>query len=257
MDLSQFSLEGKVAIVTGASRGLGRAIASAFADAGADLVISARTAADIQSTALEMAKQKKRKVIGVAADARFREQVDNLVNETMKEFGRIDILINNAGGTFAASSMKISEGGFDALVRENLKSVFMCSQAVGEKMISQKKGVIINSASYAGIGCANFNPVYGASKAGILSLTRTMAVELAGYNIRVNAVAPGTMATANANLVGQNYPNTTKRIPLGRLGNPEEVTGAYLYLASEASSYVTGTVIVVDGGLLAAAGLLE
>jgi NAD(P)-dependent dehydrogenase (short-subunit alcohol dehydrogenase family) len=255
MNLDQFSLDGKIAIVTGASRGLGKAIALAIADAGADLAIASRTEANIQDTAAEIVEQKKRRVLAITADVRYQDQVDNLVSETIKEFGRIDILVNNAGGTFSAPWMTISEGGFDALIRENLKSVFMCSQAVAEKMISQKKGVIINNSSIAGIGCSIFSAPYGAAKAGIISLTKTMAVELGCYNIRVNAVAPGTIITPESLQVAKKYPSSTENTPLNRMGTPEEVSGAFIFLASDASSYVTGTVITIDGGIMANAGL--
>lgn len=255
--LTEFSLEGKIAIITGASRGLGKSIALAFADAGTDLVITARTATDIRNTAVEIADQTKRKVIGISADVRSIDQIDDLVHTTIEEFGCIDILVNNAGGTFPASMMNISEKGFDTLIRENLKSVYMCSQAVAKVMMNQKRGAIVNTTSIAGIGCSTFSAPYGASKAGIISLTKTMAVELANYNIRVNAVAPGAMATTATNQFDDLYPGLVKRIPMRRLGKPEEVTGAYIYLASEASSYVTGAVLVLDGGLLAASGIID
>jgi NAD(P)-dependent dehydrogenase (short-subunit alcohol dehydrogenase family) len=189
MSSPPFSLEDKVAIVTGAGRGIGKAIALGMADAGAHVVAAARTAADIEATASEIVA-KGRKALAVATDVRLNDQVTNLVDRTVNEFGRVDILVNNAGGSFIVSTMEMSEGGWDAIIRENLKSVFLCSKAAAKVMMNQKKGAIINIASVAGLRAYTPNAAYGVAKAGIVNLTKTLAIDLAPYNIRVNAIAP-------------------------------------------------------------------
>jgi len=253
MNLSLFSLEGKVAIVTGAGRGIGKAIALGLADAGADVVVAARTAKDIEATADEIAARG-RKALAVPTDVRLNEQVTNLMEKTVAEFERIDILVNNAGGTFVAPTMELSEGGWDAVIRENVKSVFLCSKAAAKVMIEQKKGNIISIASIAGLRAYLDNIAYGTAKAGIINLTKTLSVDLAPYNIRVNAIAPGYIVTPGILQFQKDMP--TERMqrrltltPLGRLGQPEDIVGGVIYLASDASSYVTGQTLVIDGGL--------
>lgn len=251
MVLSSFSLTGRVAIVTGAGRGIGKAIALGLADAGADVVVAARTASDIEATAGEIAA-KGRKALAVPTDVRQSDQVDNLVDKAVAQFGTIDILVNNAGGYFVASTTELSEGGWDAIIRENLKSVFLCSKAAAKVMMGQKKGNIINVASVVGFRAYSSNAAYGAAKAGIINFTKTLAVDLAPYNIRVNAIAPGFIATPGSLQlleVDKGLKAMVDRIPLGRLGQPEEVAQGIVYLASDASSYVTGQTLLVDGGV--------
>lgn len=248
MSLSSFSLAGRVAIVTGAGRGIGKAIALSLADAGATVVVAARTASDIENTASEI-KQKGGKALAVPTDVRLSNQANNLVDATVKKFSKIDILVNNAGGSFNVSSMDISEGGWDAIIRENLKSVFLCSQAAAKIMIEQGKGAIINIASTAGLNAYSFNAAYGAAKAGIINLTKTMATDLAKYNIRVNAIAPGYIATPGILQLFGDRLEAAKQIPLAHLGQPEDIVGGVIYLASDASLYVTGETLVIDGGV--------
>ena len=251
MVLSSFSLTGRVASVTGAGRGIGKAIALGLADAGADVVVAARTASDIEATAGEIAA-KGRKALAVPTDVRQSDQVDNLVDKAVAQFGTIDILVNNAGGYFVASTTELSEGGWDAIIRENLKSVFLCSKAAAKVMMGQKKGNIINVASVVGFRAYSSNAAYGAAKAGIINFTKTLAVDLAPYNIRVNAIAPGFIATPGSLQlleVDKGLKAMVDRIPLGRLGQPEEVAQGIVYLASDASSYVTGQTLLVDGGV--------
>lgn len=251
MVLSSFSLTGRVAIVTGAGRGIGKAIALGFADAGADLVVAARTAGDIEATAGEIAG-KGRQALAVPTDVRQSDQVDNLVGKAVAQFGRIDILVNNAGGYFVASTTELSEGGWDAIIRENLKSVFLCSKAAAKAMMEQKKGSIINIASVVGFRAYSSNAAYAAAKAGIVSFTKTLAADLAPHNIRVNAIAPGFIATPGSLQlleVDEGLKAMVDRIPLGRLGQPEEVAQGVIYLASDASSYVTGQTVLIDGGV--------
>ena len=248
MNSNQFALVDRVAIVTGAGRGIGKAIALGLADFGANVVVAARTAADIENTASEI-KAKGKKTLAIPTDVRLSEQVNGLVDKTVKEFGRIDILINNAGGSFVVSTMDMSEGGWDAIVRENLKSVFLCSQAVSKVMMAQKRGAIVSIASVAGLDAYVLNAAYGAAKAGIINLTKTMATDLAKYNIRVNAVAPGYIATPGMLQLLGARPEAVNQIPLTRLGQPEDIVGGVIYLASDASLYVTGETIVIDGGI--------
>ncbi|HIE16593.1 MAG TPA: SDR family oxidoreductase [Dehalococcoidia bacterium] len=238
----------KVAIVTGAGRGIGKAIALGLAEAGAAVVVAARTAQDIEKTASEI-KRQGGKSLAIPTDVRLSEQVNNLIDGTVKEFNRVDILVNNAGGSFNVATMKMSEGGWDAIIRENLKSVFLCSQSAARVMIQQKRGAIVNIASVAGIDAYVFNAAYGAAKAGIMHLTKTMAVDLARHNIRVNAIAPGYIATEGMLQLFGAHPEAVKQIPLARLGRPEDIVGGVIYLASDASLYVTGETLVIDGGL--------
>ena len=251
MDLSLFSLEGKVAIVTGAGRGIGKAIALGLADAGADVVVAARTAGDVEATAGEIIARG-RKALAVPTDVRLSDQVTELIENTVAEFGRIDILVNNAGGSFDCSTMNMSEGGWDALIRENLKSVFLCSQAAARVMMEQKKGNIINIASIVGLRAYSSNAAYGAAKAGVINFTKTLAIDLAPYNIRVNAIAPGFIITEGVLQMRKSDPEKMKRkaafVPLGRRGQPEDIVGGVIYLASDASAYVTAHTLVIDGG---------
>mgnify|MGYP001093813196 CR=1 FL=1 len=252
MSLSLFSLEGKVAIVTGAGRGIGKAIALGLADVGANVVVAARTASAIDVTASEVTA-KGRKALAVPTDVRLSDQVTNLVEKAVAQFGRIDILVNNAGGSFATPTMELSEGGWDAIIRENLKSVFLCSKAVAKMMIKQKKGNIVSIASIAGLRAYPDNAAYGVAKAGIINLTKTLAIDLAPYNVRVNAIAPGYIATSGMMQLQKNKPERieamNRHIPLGRLGRAEEIVGGVIYLAFDASSYVTGETLLIDGGL--------
>jgi NAD(P)-dependent dehydrogenase (short-subunit alcohol dehydrogenase family) len=257
MSLSLFSLEGKVAIVTGAGRGIGKAIALSLADVGADVVAAARTASDIETTASEITA-KGRRALAMPTDVRLSDQVNKLIEKTAAQFGKIDILVNNAGGSFSVPTLELSEGGWDAIIRENLKSIFLCSQAAAKAMIEQKKGSIINISSVAGFIPYSSNAAYGAAKAGVINFTMTMALDLAPYNIRVNSIAPGYIATegafqaqkADAELIQRR----TASIPLGRHGQAQDIVGAVIYLASEASSYVTGQTLVIDGGAITNTG---
>ncbi len=249
--MSIFSLEGKTAIVTGSGRGIGKAIALGLAEAGADVVVTARTASEIDATAREI-RALGRKALALPADTREREQVVEVMKRTKEEWGRIDVLVSNAGGHFLQSFLEMSEKAWDAIIRENLKSVFLCGNEVGRIMREQGSGSIINMASIAGLGSYSTNASYGAAKAAIISLTKTMAIELGRYNVRVNAVTPGIIETAPVIKQYEENPEMKKEIKtiaLGRLGKPAEVVGACIFLASEASSYVTGASVVIDGGL--------
>ncbi len=249
-----FELTGKVAIVTGGGRGIGRAIALELARAQCDVVVAARTEADIQAVSDE-ARKRGRRALAVPTDVRKAEEVENLIQRTIKEFGRVDALVNNAGGSFMVGSLDMSEGGFEAIIRENLKSVFLCSREAGKVMREQKGGAIVSIASVAGIRAYPLNLAYGAAKAGIMNLTQTLASDLAPYGVRVNAIAPGFIATSGfLKLLGMREESKkgasfTQSIPLGRLGEPEDVAHLAVYLISDAASYITGQTMVVDGGM--------
>jgi len=252
MDLSMFGLTNRVAIVTGSGRGIGKGIALGFADVGADLVLASRTTAEVEATAAEI-RDKGRRALAVPTDTRSADQVKSLVEKTVAEFGKIDILVNNAGGFFPIPFLQMSEGGWDAVIRENLKSVFLCTKATVDVMVKHVGGSIINIGSLAGQVPYQNQSHYAAAKAGIINLTQTLAVELAPYNIRVNSIVPGyievewfTRMITETPEIGE---RRLKRIPMGRFGKAEEIASTAVYLASEASSYVTGANILVSGGL--------
>ncbi|MFC2051324.1 SDR family NAD(P)-dependent oxidoreductase [Chloroflexota bacterium] len=257
MILSKFSVEDRVAIVTGSGRGLGKGIALGLAEAGANIVVVARTATEIEETAAEIRKIG-RKALAVPADVRESDQIENMVQKTLEEFGRIDILVNNAGGSFRARALEMSGNAWDAIVRVNLKSVFLCSKAAGKVMLDQKKGSIVNISSAAGRWGSVGMPAYGASKAGIINLTQTLASDWAPY-VRVNGVAPSVIETPgmrwSRGQAGKDFGSISEQIeavikdtPLGRLGQPEDVAAAVLFLASDAADWVTGITLDVTGG---------
>lgn len=250
MDL--FSLGGKVAVVTGSSRGIGRAIAVGLARAGADLVLVARSAQGIAAAAQE-AQALGRRALGLAADVTDRAQIERVVERAVQEYGRIDILVNNVGGSpFACAVEDIQEGGFDKVFHRNVKSMFLCCQAVGRIMRSQGGGCIINMASVDGRHPTPGLALYGAAKAAVVSFTQTLAVEWARYNIRVNALAPGLVETdmTASFLATRHAAEVMRAIPLRRAARPQDIVGAAIFLASEASAYMTGEVVYVSGGPL-------
>jgi NAD(P)-dependent dehydrogenase (short-subunit alcohol dehydrogenase family) len=258
-DNSKFLLKGKVAIVTGGSRGIGQAIAFGFAKAGAKVVITSRKAHDLEATAAEI-KSCGGEAFVLPAHLGKMEEIQKMVNTVMDKYGRIDILVNNAGASPAMGSvLESDERLWDTIMSLNLKGVYFVSQAVGKVMKKQGSGKIINIASIDG-----FNPepgvsVYSISKAGVRMITRAFAMELARDNIQVNAIAPGPISTKMMNSHwGHLSPEEQKKerdklcqlLPTCRIGEPDEIAGAAIYLASDASSYTTGTEIVIDGGLL-------
>jgi len=246
---SLFSLEDRVAIVTGGGRGTGRGIALELAKAGADVVVAARTAESIEGVATEI-RHLGRKALAVPTDVRLTEQVANLVKRTLEEFRRIDILVNNVGASFLKPALELSERGFDSLLRENLTGCFLCCKAVAETMIKQGKGSIINIASTEGLRAAPTNPAYGAAKAGVINLTQSLAVEWAPHNIRVNTVVPGFIETAFPySLEVPHLRDLFDRVPLKRAAKIEEIGAAAVYFASDAANCVTGAMIVIDGGM--------
>ena len=255
MKLTEFALTGKVAIVTGGSQGVGRGIALGLARAGASMVIAARTAKDIEAVAAEIRALNGR-ALPVPTDVRRSDQVSEMVRKAINEFGGIDILVNNVGGSSGdnfrrSQALEMSEKDWDETIISNLKTVFLCSKAVAKVMIDQKKkGSIINIASVAGQNASPGSPAYGAAKAGVINLTQTLSVEWAPYDIRVNAIAPGgiDVPRLRPGRTPERLARILSGIPLGRIGQPEDVAGTAIYLASDASNYVTSAVILVSGG---------
>jgi NAD(P)-dependent dehydrogenase (short-subunit alcohol dehydrogenase family) len=252
--LNFFDLSGKVAIVTGGSRGLGRSMALALADGGAHVIII-----DILiSQAKEVAKEILRKGVeslAIKADVTKPREVQEMVSQVMKHFGRIDILVNNAGINIIVSAESFRPKDWDKVLSINLKGVFLCAQAVGKVMIKQRKGKMINIASIAGmVGTPHHAVAYNSSKAGVINLTRALAIEWGQYHINVNAIAPGMIKTdlTKERLENKEYYNYwVDRTPLRRIGKPEDLIGAVIYLSSQASDWLTGQTIVIDGGYTA------
>lgn len=245
------SLKSKVALITGGSRGIGRAIALAYADVGADVVIASRSSADVEKTAEEV-RECGRRGLGVPTDVSQSSQVSALVDATMQEFGRIDVLVNGAGiSPVYTRALKMKEEDWDHILAVNLKGAFLCCQAVGHVMVAQQAGKVINIAS---IGSTTGLPrfiAYCAAKGGLLQITRVLANEWAENNVQVNAIAPGyfeTDMTAGLERNPRLLDEILRRTPMRRLGQPNEVVGAAILLASEASSYITGHTLYVDGG---------
>ena len=249
-----FSLKGKVALITGGSRGIGRAIALAFAEGGADVVISSRNKRppELEKVAEEI-RAKGARALAIPAHVGKKEDVVNLVQRTLREFGRIDLLVNNAGANPVLSSLvDLTEEAFEKVMEVNLKGTLLMSQAVAKEMIKQGGGRIINISSVSGLRArADATGAYCISKAAMNMMTQVMARELAQHNILVNAIAPGSIKTEFSRV---NWTDPERReqrireIELKRFGEPEEVAGLALFLASEAGSFVTGEIIRVDGG---------
>jgi NAD(P)-dependent dehydrogenase (short-subunit alcohol dehydrogenase family) len=254
MDTKEFfSLEGKTALVTGAAQGLGREVAVALADSGASLVL-----ADIQepaSTADAVAKTGAR-WIAVRGDITDEGQVEAMATKSVSEYGKIDILINNAGASQLSytATENLSQKEWETIIGTNLTGTFLACKHIGKAMIKSGGGSIVNIASTAGVTGVPRAPAYCASKAGVILLTKSLALEWARYQIRVNAVAPHYLETPLTEALRTSqkvYAGLLKQIPMGRFGKPSEMAGAVLLLTSRAGSYMTGTVIVADGGYLA------
>ena len=244
-----FSLAGKIALVTGAGAGIGEAIALMFARKGADIV-----AVDINKDTVKAVADKitgiGRKALPLAADITDTNGIDKLVADAVKEMGRIDILVNCAGLTRLDDAEKISAEWWNQTINLNLNASFFMAQAVGKVMIAQKRGKIINMASQAALVALDNHVAYNASKGGIVSMTQVLAYEWAQYNIQVNAISPTVILTelGRKAWAGEAGEAMKKKIPAGRFGYPEEVAAAAVYLASDAANLVTGANLVIDGG---------
>ena len=253
--MSPISLAGKSAIVTGGRRGIGRAIALALAEAGADVALGDRVVEDgeLEAVAAKIRKMGRRS-LAVQADITQKADVDGLVQKTLAEFGTVDLLVNNAAMNIRAPLLELKEEGWDRVIDTDLKGYYLCSQAAGKVMVSQKRGNIINIASTAAMDTAPQMGAYCIAKAGVVMLTRILAIELSPFNIRVNAVAPSLVKTKFSQPLwaeAETLKQIESEIPLGRLAEPEDIVGPVLFLASEDSAYITGHTIVVDGGSIA------
>jgi NAD(P)-dependent dehydrogenase (short-subunit alcohol dehydrogenase family) len=250
--MTEFSLQDKVAVITGGSRGIGRAIALRLAQAGAGVVVSSRTLANVESVAEEIRASGGR-ALAVEAHVGEPAAIQRLVEQTIEVFGQVDIVVNNAAtNPHFGPILTADEGQWDKILDTNTKGVFRVCKAVVPHMQSRGGGKIINLASIAGLQPSLGMGVYGISKAAVIMLTKVLALELGHANIQVNAIAPGIIKTRFSRVLWQT-PHIAepilKTLPLGRFGEPEDIAGLALYLASPASDYVTGAVFLVDGGM--------
>lgn len=243
-------LDGKIALVTGASRGIGRAIAVKLAEAGATVAVNYAGNAQAAEETKALIEMKGQKALLLQADVADGEAAEAMVQQVVEAFGRIDILVNNAGITRDGLLLRMKEADWDDVMRTNLKGVYNCTKAAAKRMVKQRGGRVVNMSSVVGLmgnaGQAN----YAAAKAGVLGFTKATAKELAGRGITVNAIAPGFIDTdMTAVLSAQVKENLLKEIPLGKLGSPEDIAAATLFLVSDAASYITGQTLHVDGGM--------
>ncbi len=251
MPSTEPKLKDKVAIVTGASRGIGREIALLFAREGAQLVLTARNEELLKTLAAEIAAEGGKAPEIFSLDVKNAEKVEEMTDKALDKYGRIDILVNNAGVTRDGLLLRMSDEDWDEVLDTNLKGTFLCMRAVAKPMMKQRSGRIINLASVIGLignaGQAN----YAASKAGIIALTKSVAKELGSRNVLINAIAPGFIDTEMTQVLGDDVKKTIlKSIPVGVLGKPVDVARTALFLASEDSRFITGQVITVDGGMV-------
>jgi NAD(P)-dependent dehydrogenase (short-subunit alcohol dehydrogenase family) len=249
--LELFRLDGRRALVTGGAKGLGKVIATALAEAGADVAITSRTLADCQATADEIAATTGRQTCAIAADVTRSAELERLKEEVESSLGSVDILVSNAGVNIRGAAAELTEADWDAVIATNLKAPFLCARAFGPGMSERGWGRIINLGSILSvIGIAGRAP-YASSKAGVLNLTRVLALEWATSGVTVNAICPGPFATEmNLPLLDDpaKYKAFVEKIPMGRWGELHEIAGAAIFLASDAASYVTGSALFIDGG---------
>lgn len=245
------SLAGKVALVTGGGRGIGRAIALGLAEAGADVAVAVSRDVSSAEAVAEEIRAKGRRALARQTDVASGDACEELVAAVVSELGRIDILVNNAGITRDGLIMRMSDDDWDAVLDVNLKGTFNCTRSAVKRMVRQRSGRIVNVTSIMGITGNAGQANYAASKAGIIGLTKSTAKEVGSRGITCNAVAPGWIQTQmTEHLPAEMAEKVVKQVPLGRLGQPEDIAGVVAFLCSDAASYVTGQVITVDGGLI-------
>jgi len=253
MAYSKLELSGKVAVVVGGTSGIGRAIAHGFAEAGADVIPTSRRAEQVEAAAQEI-EQLGRRSLRVTSDVSDRESLERVLSEAVQAFGKVDILVNSAGRTKRAPTIDFPEADWNAILDTNLTGTLRACQVFGKQMLKQESGSIINIASLSTFVALYEVAAYSASKAAVGSLTKSLALEWSGRGVRVNAIAPGVFRTAlNQKLLDETERGHEFRLrtPMKRFGNVEELAGAAIFLASDAASFVTGEVLVVDGGFLA------
>ncbi len=245
------SMEGRVAIVTGGARGIGRAIVERLAQLGANVVIADMLVDLAEETAEEISHESKTRIIPVKVDVTDVKSSGELIDRTLKEFGKVDILVNNAGITRDTLILRMEESDWDAVLAVNLKGAFTCSIAVIRPMMKQRYGRIVNISSVSGQAGQAGQTNYSASKAGLIGFTKALAREVASRQITVNAVAPGFIPTSLTNdLSDELKKSILSATPVGRMGKPEEIAAAVAFLASEEAAYITGQVLAVDGGMV-------
>jgi NAD(P)-dependent dehydrogenase (short-subunit alcohol dehydrogenase family) len=254
MKPSSFDLTGKVAIISGGATGIGRAIADGLAEAGASIVICGRRFHKCEEACKEIQERTGTRALAHRCDITSKDEIETLVNTVLDECKRVDILVNSAGDTSNYHVLDLSEEEWDRVININLKGYFLCSQAVGRIMAASRGGVIINISSLLGDVARPNRVHYCSAKGGVKMLTKALALDLASYGIRVNAVAPGPVETE---MVAPILADPTVKaeilanLPIGRIGQPEDIAGAVVFLASEAAAFVTGTTLYVDGGYTA------
>ncbi len=241
-------LKGKAAAVTGAGLGIGRAISLTLAREGADVVVSDINLEVARKTVQEIEARGGR-AVALKVDVTNLQEAEALTERAVQSFGKLDILVNNAGIYPSAPITEITEEEWDLVMAVNLKGGFLCSQAAARRMIAQRQGVIVNVASMDAKTRTTGNAHYAASKAGVISFTRTLACEMASYGIRVNAVSPGWIGTETLRKKADRWRQAVEEIPVGRLGTPEDVAEAVLFLVSDVAGYITGEILDVNGGI--------
>ena len=253
MCVELFSLRDKVALVTGAGKGLGKSMALALSESGAHVVVVSRTLPDIEATAKEI-QENGGKSLPIAVDVTKEEGVVRMVETILREFKTIDILVNNVGTFIGGPLLESSIEDWHKMLEINLTSTYLCSKVVGKHMVERQNGKIINISSALGIFGARDAGAYCASKGGVIQLTKALAIEWAKYNINVNSIAPYSLETEKTSTMLEDEKvkkALISKIPLSRIGQPSDVSGTVVFLASKASDYITGQVIFVDGGFSA------